>query len=222
VAFETQQGVDTLQWMLDATNRVYGSFDAVNRYVSEVQQGVAGQGSNANIPRYQGKIAMWTQAVAFFFIIKEEAARYHPGFQYGAGLIPPNTKNPRARPQYLADVVWLYFIPQGGKKTDAAWEWLKYLTVGEGNRTFVLAQGRPSPVVKINDDPEFPKANPHWDVVKRALNNAVALPQTSAWGRVNTALNAAVTRTLRGEASPREALARAAQEGQQALDELRR
>jgi maltose-binding protein MalE len=77
-------------------------------------------------------------------------------------------------------------------------------------------------VLRINDDPEFPKVNPNWDVVKRALTSAVALPQTSAWGRVNSALNTAVARTLRGEASPREALAQAAQEGQQALDELRR
>lgn len=220
VAFDTAQGVETLQWMLDFTNRVYGSKAAVDKYVQEVQNAATtGQGTNANIPRYQGKIGMWTETVAFFFIISNEATKFNASFRYDAGLIPHNTKNPRAKQQFLADVAWLYFMPQGGKNTDAAWEWLKYLTVGEGNKQFVLAQGRPSPVMKINDDPEFPKVNPQWDVVKKALGAAVALPQTPAWGTVNGAINRAVAKVLGGELSPKEALGQAAQEGQLALDE---
>ncbi len=223
VAFNSAQGVETLEWMRDFTNRVYGSKAAVDRYVTEVQNAAtSGQGTNANIPRYQGKIGMWTETVAFFFIMQNEATKFNPSFQYGAALIPHNTKNTRAKPQYLADVAWLYFIPQGSKKTDAAWEWLKFLTVGEGNKLFVLAQGRPSPVQKFNDDPEFPKVNPHWDVVKEALTSAVALPQTPVWGMVNGAIGRAVARVLNGESSAKEALGQAAQEGQQALDEVRR
>jgi multiple sugar transport system substrate-binding protein len=223
VAFESAQGVETLEWMRDFTNRVYGSKAAVDKYVAEVQNAATtGQGTNANIPRYQGKIGMWTETVAFFFIMQNEATKFNPSFQYGAGLIPHNAKNTRARPQYLADVVWLYFMPQGGKKTDAAWEWLKYLTVGDGNKQFVLAQGRPSPVQKINDHPAFPKVNPHWEVVKKALSASVALPQTPAWGMVNGAINRSVAKVLAGELAPKEALAQAAQEGQQALDDTRR
>jgi ABC-type glycerol-3-phosphate transport system substrate-binding protein len=223
VAFDTPQGLETLQWMLDSTNRVYGSRAALEAYLAEVGAGGAAGVSRAiDAAQYQGKIGMWTQSVAFFYIIQTEARNFNASFQYGAGLIPHNTKNPRAKQVVLDDTVWVYDIPQGSKKVDAAWEWTKYITAGEGNRRFNLTQFRPSPVVKYNDDPEFAKNNPHWDVVKRQLSLSQPLPQTPAWPKVNTALNAMVTRVLAGTVSPKEALSAAAQEGQLALDEARR
>ena len=60
MAFETQQGVDTLQWMLDATRRVYGD-RAVDTFLADLQAANTGQGTSANIPRYQGKVGMWTR-----------------------------------------------------------------------------------------------------------------------------------------------------------------
>ena len=61
--------------------------------------------------------------------------------------------------------------------------------MGEGNRLFVKAQNRPSPAIKINEDPDFSKDNPHWNtVVKRALEIMTPLPQTRAWNRIAAAL----------------------------------
>jgi len=223
VAFDTPQGLETLEWMLDSTNRVYGSRAALEAYLAEIgADGAAGVSRGIDAAQYQGKIGMWTQSVAFFYIIKTEATNFNAAFQYGAGLIPHNTKNPRAKQSVLDDTVWVYDIPQGSKKTDAAWEWIKYITAGEGNRRFNLTQFRPSPVVKYNDDPEFSKNNPHWDVVKKQLSLSQPLPQTPGWAKVNTSLTNMVRRVLSGQVSPKEALAAAAQEGQLALDEVRR
>jgi multiple sugar transport system substrate-binding protein len=219
VLFDSPQGQETLQWMVDSTNRVYGSRAALDAFLRSVAQpGPAG----GRVPWYQGRVGMWFSGVWHFFEIKGEAAQYAPNFQYSVSLIVPNTKNPQAKQLSLAEKVWLYAIPRGSRKIDAAWEWVKYITAGEGNKKFVLAQGRPSPAVKNNEDPEFARANPHWETVKRALSIMTPLPQTPAWPRIIPVLSRMVNQALAGEAAPREALKAAAEEAQRLLDEVRR
>jgi ABC-type glycerol-3-phosphate transport system substrate-binding protein len=120
-------------------------------------------------------------------------------------------------------VVWLYSIPGDSKKSDAAFEWLKHITMGEGNAIFVKAQNRPSPAIKINEDPEFSKDNPHWNTtIKKALEIMTPLPQTPAWNRILTALGKMQNDALNGVSAPREAIAEAAREAQLAIDEFKR
>ena len=134
-----------------------------------------------------------------------------------------NTRNAQAKPASLAESVWLYSIPSGSKRAEAAWEWMKHITMGEGNRIFVKAQNRPSPAIKINEDPDFSKDNPHWNtVVKRALEIMSPLPQTRAWPRITPVLGKMTTDVMTGAKGPREALADAAREAQTLLDEAQR
>jgi maltose-binding protein MalE len=166
---------------------------------------------------------MWDDGVWHFFEIAGERQIHNAGFTYSAALLPHNVKNSQAKQVSLADVVWLYSIPAGSKKADAAFEWLKYITMGDGNRLFVKAQNRPSPAIKINEDPDFSKDNPHWNTtIKKALEIMVPLPQTPAWGKISTAIGKMTGDVLNGTKSPRDAMADAAREAQLAIDELKR
>src|SRR5262249_28736269 len=150
-----------------------------------------------------------------FFEIKGEKDTFNPGFRYSAALLPHNAQNPQARQVSLADVVWLYSLTAASRRADAAFEWLKYVTMGEGDRLFVKAQHRPSPAIKINEDPDFSKDNPHWNtVIKKALDMMVPLPQTPAWAKFSAALTKMTNDVLSGARAPREAIADTAREGQ--------
>jgi ABC-type glycerol-3-phosphate transport system substrate-binding protein len=218
--FNSQEGVDTLQWMFNASQQLYGQWANRGAFMTAA----AGQGTGAaRAPYYTNKVGMWISGVWHFFEILGEKQIHNPGFTYSAAIVPHNTRNGHAKLNSLAEVVWLYSVPGNSKKVDAAYEWLKYVTMGEGNRIFVKAQARPSPALKINEDPDFSKDNPHWNTsIKKALEIMVPLPQTPAWNKVSAAINKAVNDTLTGAKAPREALNEAQRDAQIALDEFKR
>ena len=220
VLFNSQEGIDALQWMFNASQQLYGKWADRGAFMTAS----AGQGTGGSrAPWYTNKVGMWNSGVWHFFEIKGEKEIHNPSFQYSAALVPHNVKNSQAKQVSQADVVWLYSLPAGTKKADAAFEWLKYITAGEGNRIFVKAQNRPSPAPKINDDPDFSKDIPLWNtVIKKALEIMVPLPQTPAWGKISTAISKMTTDVLNGAKAPRDAMADAAREAQLAIDELKR
>jgi ABC-type glycerol-3-phosphate transport system substrate-binding protein len=219
VLFNSQEGTDTLQWMFNTAQQLYGTWESRGAFMTAS----AGQGTGgARAPFYTNKVGMWASGVWHFFEIKGEKEIHNPSFQYQVGIVPHNAKNAQARLNSLAEVVWLYALPANSRKADAAFEWLKHITMGEGNRIFVKAQNRPSPAIKINEDPEFSRDNPHWNtVIKRALELMTPLPQTPAWNRVAAAITKMQNDTLNGAKAPREAIAEAAREAQVALDEVK-
>ena len=140
-------------------------------------------------------------------------------------IVPHNAQNAQARPLSLAEKIWMYSQAGGtsGPRLDAGYDFLRFLTTGEGNKAFVLAQGRPSPVVKFNDDPAFKQANPWWDtVVKQGLSLMTPMAQTPAWNSMRGALDRMTARVLSGQQGVRDALAEAARESQQLLAEAAR
>ncbi len=51
---------------------------------------------------------------------------------------------------------WSYAISNTSKNKEAAWEFLKYITIDPaGNGEFCIAQGRPSPIVSVNKDSRY-------------------------------------------------------------------
>jgi sn-glycerol 3-phosphate transport system substrate-binding protein len=211
VTFDGPGGQDTLQWMLDSTNRLYGSAQAVKDF----------QTANRNAT-YTGKVNLFTGQVAAFFTTLSDAPKVNPAFQLAVSIVPHNAKNAQAKPLSLAEKIWMYSQPAGtrGARLDAGYEFLKFLTVGEGNKTFVLAQARPSPVIRFNDDPAFKQQNPWWDTqVKRALSLMTPIPQTAAWAAMRTVLDKMTEQVLAGSQGVREALAAAARDCQRLLDE---
>jgi ABC-type glycerol-3-phosphate transport system substrate-binding protein len=215
VAFNGSQGQEALQFTVGFTQRVYGGIAAVQDFYKE------NRGSGAIGPRtpwYNGKEVLWANLVSSFFRIDEE----QKGFPLGAAQPPYNGKNPRAKVALIAERTWLYAIPQGIKQEPAAWAWLKYATLEDGARKFILAQQRPSPVRKINEDKAFRDLNPHWDVVVSNFNASVPVPQTPAWDDVRQALLNMSDRVLTGKQGVKEGLAQAAEESQRSLDQYNR
>lgn len=220
VLFNSPEGIDALQWMFNSSQQLYGQYANRGAFMTAA----AGQGTGGSrAPYYTNKVGMWNSGVWHFFEILGEKQIHNPSFTYNVALLPHNAKNPQAKQNSLADVVWLYSVPGNSKKVDAAYEWLKHVTMGEGNRIFVKAQNRPSPAIKINEDPDFSKDNPHWNTtIKKALEIMVPLPQTPAWNKISAALTKMQNDTLNGTKAPREAIAEAAREAQLALDEFKR
>jgi len=220
VLFNSPEGIDTLQWMFNTSQQLYGQFSNRGAFMTAH----TGQGTGAGrAPYYTNKVGMWNSGPWHFFEIFGEKQIHNPSFTYNVALLPHNARNPQVKQNSLADVVWLYSVPAGAKKVDAAYEWLKHITLGEGNRIFVKGQNRPSPALKINEDPDFSKDNPHWNTtIKKALEIMVPLPQTPAWNKIAAALSKMQSDTLNGTKAPREAIAEAAREAQLALDEFKR
>jgi multiple sugar transport system substrate-binding protein len=67
-----------------------------------------------------------------------------PDLEYGIALVPYNDANAEATNRNLVEGGWGYAIPTGSKHVAEAWEFLKYVTMGEGNLNFFKAQVRPS------------------------------------------------------------------------------
>ena len=214
VAFDNPAGQATLEWMLESMKRLYGSQQAY----SDALKGV----SNA---QYTGKQNLWVGQAAAFFTTASDGPKANPNFKYAVGIVPHNAANTQAKPASLAEKIWMYSQAAGtnGARVDAGYDLLRYLTYGDGNKAFVLAQGRPSPVVKFNDDPAFKQANPYWDtVVKQGLGLMVPMAQTAAWNATRTVLDQMTARVMAGQQGVRDALAQAARDSQRLLDESAR
>jgi ABC-type glycerol-3-phosphate transport system substrate-binding protein len=214
IAFDAPAGQATLEWMLESTKRLYGS-----------QQAFADFTRTQPNSTYTGKQNLWVGQAAAFFTITSDAPKANPSFKLAVSVVPHNAQNAQAKPYSLAEKIWMYSQAAGttGARVDAGFDFLRYLTYGEGNKAFVLAQGRPSPVVKFNDDPTFKQANPWWDtVVKQGLSLMTPMAQTPAWNTMRTVLDRMTTRVLGGQGGVREALTEAARESQRLLDEAAR
>jgi multiple sugar transport system substrate-binding protein len=218
VAFNSAEGQETLGWLADFTNRAYGGIAAVREFYRANRDANVIRGPR--LPWYNDKEGMFAEIVSMFFRIDEE----EPGFPLGAAVPPYNARNPKARSATVATNMWVYSMPAApaapsASQVEAAWTWLKYISVGDGARKALLAQKRPGAVRKFNEEKAYRELNPYWsDVVLKNLEGATPLLQTPASDDINKALGAATTNVLDGKQGVKEALSQAAAESQQALD----
>jgi ABC-type glycerol-3-phosphate transport system substrate-binding protein len=215
VLFNTAETAATLEFMLDSTNRLYGSQAAMEEWVKSIP-GPVGTGFG-----YAGlvtnKIAMQIEGAWQPYRFGLDA----PSFHYDAAMLPYNSKNPKAKSTNLADNGFNYSIVTGSKKIDAAWEWTKYITAGDGNPKFFRAQGRPSVVRKYNEAPDLKKL-PYWDVVVKTMEQATAVPMSPAWGKIGTHIDKMAGDVLGGRLAARAAVEQYARLAQEELDQVAR
>jgi multiple sugar transport system substrate-binding protein len=211
-AFNSPEGLATLEWMVQ--------FHQAQGGWSKVRDFTGGDNKDPGKVRpmfYEGLLGLYNHNVSNPFQFSTE----RPEFQWGAGLIPYNDANPQAKSTSYDLGGWGTSIPKGSKNVDAAWEWVKWNTIGPGNEAFLRAQGRPSPVRAHTEaygkDPAVLKVNPDWKVFEETLANTVAMPKTAAWSQLRDAMAKRVEQALLGQLSPKEALATAEREVQQAL-----
>jgi len=215
VAFNSPEGVETLQWMVDYTNEINGGVqDVLDFYVT-------GQEANEAQPWYNDIEAMQFPNVSIFFHMQT----FKPELQWDLGQRPYNANNPDAKSQGISgeEFAWGYVIPSGvpEEKREAAFEWIKKITYEEDAAGwFMIQQSRPSPIRAVNEDPFYYEANPAWDKVLASLGNDVSVPIFPEHVRVRDIVNQAVEAALFGDMTPEEALNDAAEQAQAILDEF--
>lgn len=151
---------------------------------------------------------------AWQFLIIQET---NPNLQYRLAPFPggPSGDGPVA----VNQAGWSYVIPVGTKHPDAAWRLLKYLTVDEGAKKFLLSQGRASPVVQYNESGDYDNL-PHWSEFLQVSSRSRPVQVSPVHPQVETVLQEMMERVLIGQMTPEEGAEWGNAEVQRLLDEF--
>jgi multiple sugar transport system substrate-binding protein len=141
----------------------------------------------------------------------------YPDLKFGAFPIVPQKKGETmALPHKSA---WGWAMISTAKEKDAAWLLVKKMTVDEdGGGYLQVAQGRPSPIRKVNESGEFKKNNPYWQTVVKTMEERWKRPPAFIPADATKAFNDAVAKIANEEVAVRSALNEGAQLAQTALD----
>jgi len=215
VAFNSEQGVATLEWLVNFTNEINGG-------VQNVTDFFAGPGEATEAQPWYNKAQLINfPNVSIFFHMQTFA----PDMQWDMTTRPYNDSNPDATSQGLSgeEFAWGYLISNGvpEAKRDAAFKWIKKITYdADGGGWFMMQQGRPSPIKAVNEDQSYYDVNPHWDKVLQSLASDVSVNILPEHVRIRDIVNQAVQAAMFGDATPADALADAATQAQAVVDEF--
>ncbi|MEZ4730868.1 MAG: extracellular solute-binding protein [Caldilineaceae bacterium] len=215
VAFNSEQGVATLEWLVNFTNEINGG-------VQNVTDFFAGPGEATEAQPWYNKAQLINfPNVSIFFHMQTFA----PDMQWDMTTRPYNDSNPDAKSQGLSgeEFAWGYLISNGvpEAKRDAAFKWIKKITYdAAGGGWFMMQQGRPSPIKAVNEDQSYYDVNPHWDKVLQSLASDVSVNILPEHVRIRDIVNQAVQAAMFGDATPAAALADAATQAQGVVDEF--
>lgn len=201
VAFGGPQGQQTIEYLTDF---VWSVYDGPVKLAATGGGGAFMQGTSKSAFNVSGPFQV-TQIM--------EAA---PQFEFGVSAFPRPARGKLADPLF---VNWLYAIPAVSKKRSEAWAVAEWAGHGEGHRWFMLDQKRPGVIKKYNDDPQYPKINPHWKAINEILDKYTVQDQVvPGRGAVLAAMTNQLNLVFRREASVRDGLANAVRDAQQELD----
>lgn len=214
VAFNSEQGIETLQWMMDFVAEHYGDVQNHADFFANTT------GESGEDPLLQGRLGLTYRNVSEFFHIQSLA----PDLNYGAGLRAYNGDNPDAESRGIAGLTfgWGYVIPSDKDEAvkEAAYKWVQRLTYDEvGACKFVFEQARPSPIKACNENPEYQDVNPYWDVVQESLSKDVAVGVVPPQARILDTIEENVELAMFGEVGAEEALEQAGSAAQSLLDD---
>jgi ABC-type glycerol-3-phosphate transport system substrate-binding protein len=213
-AFNSPEGVETLEWIVNFTNEINGGIQNVIDFFAGPGEATAAQ------PWYNDTQLINFPNVSIFFHMET----YRPDMQWDMGLRPYNGNNPQAESKGLSgeEFAWSYVIPAAvpAERREAAFQWIKKITYDmDGGCWFMQEQLRPSPIIECNEDPIYYDANPHWDKVMQSLESDVSVDILPVHTRVRDAVAQGVQSALFGDATPEEALEQAATQAQAIIDE---
>jgi ABC-type glycerol-3-phosphate transport system substrate-binding protein len=202
--FDSPQGIGVLDW-LGQLLRQQGGAAAYEEYRRRTM---------SNRPAlYNGSLAIRLDNHSFMTATAAQARDY----RYGIGQLP------RGSPQGARGIVrggWSNAVPTGVKSPHESWLLTHYLSATkEGAGRFIIAQGRPSPLKAVNEDPAL-TGLPNWDTIKRALSSDVVVAQTPVDPEVDKLVAQAVVGSVFEGTSPRDALQFAQTQGQRLVDEF--
>jgi multiple sugar transport system substrate-binding protein len=214
ITFGNEQGVQTLDWMVNFTNNINGGVQNVIDFFAGPGEATEAQ------PWYNDTQLINFPNVSIFFHMQT----FRPDMQWDMGLRPYNDSNPGAKSQGLSgeQFAWGYVIPKAvaGPQQEAAFKWLQEITYQpESAGWFVQQQGRPSPIMAVNEEQSYYDVNPHWDKVLASLASDISVAILPVHARVRDIATQAVQAALFGDAGVADALAAAATQAQAVVDE---
>ena len=208
VLFNSEAGLQALNWLLDTLNQAYGS-------IATYQDWTAVQGAeDITNPFISETLSSAFRGVWDIYYIKAG----NPELNYRVGLLPGG---PNGESHVAARSAWGYGIPVGVPHPDASWELVEWLSHEPTAACwFLQQQGRPSPLKACNEDPFFYQEFPNtWPNVIEMVDSAVLIPLTPADTEMVARLSTALEEAAHGVRTPEEALNWAAAECQTLLDE---
>jgi ABC-type glycerol-3-phosphate transport system substrate-binding protein len=214
VAFNSPEGIETLEWMVNFTNEINGGVQNVIDFF------ITGQEANETQPWYNDIQLINFPNVSIFF----HMATFAPDLQWDLGLRPYNANNPEAESRGVSGEAfgWGYVIPTGvpEEKREAAFQWVKKITYDmDGACWFMQQQSRPSSLQECNEDQMYYDVNPKWDIVQESLARDVSVDMLPIHNRVRDIVDQAVQSAMFGEKTAEQALNDAADQANAIIDE---
>ena len=211
ILLDTPEALETLEWLVQFTKRQAGSYEKMA--MTDAPRMDCIQTPGQWLP---GTYVAINHGAAWVDQLQKSA----PNLRWAATLLPKNGKNPKAEygtPTYAG---WTYMIPKGARNLQAAWEWVKYTTAGEGQRGFIVKnQLRASPAKIYNKDPEVAAKNPIWQLILDDLDVARPIAVSSVHTEIREVMYVLVENALYGKMTPKQALEWGTKEAQKILDE---
>ncbi len=220
--FNSPQGLETLEWMLNFTNEINGGIENERDFFQDVSF------PEGDHPFYDDQLAFMPINTSVFGHYNTNAPeQYANPDHWGVMLRPYNGDNADATHAgvtgYGFSGGWAYTIPavHPPEVQQAAYKFGEYIGAHpEGGCIFLFAQSRPSPVRACNENPAYYDANPHWGTVLEGLATDTPIPITPVQGQVAEVLRNHIEEAYFGVKSAEDALNDAAAEGQAILDEF--
>ncbi len=190
------------------------AIQAATMYKSLIDEGLTQDGPTAysredvqNLFK-QGKVGMMISAPFLANQIKEEA----PDLQYGITAIPAGPDGDRGT-YGVTDSIIMF---GNSENKDEAWKFLDYLFTQEPRSEFTLGEGF-LPVNKaVSEEPAFSE-NEDLKAFAKVLPDARFAPVVNGWEEIADVASSALQRVYLGQATPEEALSRAAEEANRIL-----
>ena len=205
--FDDTIGQRNVSWQLDMVQKLNDGWDNIQGYMDAV--------GASRTAFYNGLLTMRVEGVWFLGVMRRDA----PDINAGVTHMPYDDTNPNAKPRSISDDGWSYGMPKGAQNLEEGWEWLRYLTAGEGNLAFMGNLKRPSSVPKYNEDPLY-QSEPLWNDLKAVLPLVEASPITPVNPDIDQILKDEMELMMAGKQSPEETLASMAGQTRELLDEF--
>ncbi|HEX2185526.1 MAG TPA: extracellular solute-binding protein, partial [Chloroflexota bacterium] len=153
--FNEPKAVETMEWLVRARQTLGG-----RSAIQALQEAHRGQ----ELFQQARRLAIVHHNYSIYFALPQQ----YPDLKFGAFPIVPQQKGaPMALPHKQA---WGWGTVAASKEKDAAWLLVKKMTADEdGGGYLQVAQGRPSPIRKVNESGEFKQNNPYWQTVVKTM-----------------------------------------------------
>ncbi len=220
--YNSAEGVETLEWMINLTNTINGGVENITDFYQDASL------PEGDHPWYDSELAFMSINTSHFGHFNVNRPELYADTSYwGTMLRPYNGENPEATHAgvtgYGFSGGWAYTIPKEHppEMQEAAFKFAEFIGTHElGGCAFLFKQGRPSPVKACNENQAYYDVNPYWGVVLAGLETDTPVPITPVQGQLAEILRNHIEEAFFGMKSAADALNDAAAEGQAILDEF--